>query len=48
MSSMVFEAVGRTLVLVHNKDYPTDAEWDAYLHALARSSVMGTSGAASS
>ncbi len=33
-SNMVFEAVGRTLVVVHNKDFPSDAEWDAYLDAL--------------
>jgi len=34
VSNMVFEAVGRTLVVVHNRDFPTDAEWDAYLQAL--------------
>lgn len=32
--NMVFEAVARTLVIVHNKDFPSDAEWDAYLEAL--------------
>jgi hypothetical protein len=34
VGNMVFQAVGRTLLVVHNKDYPTDAEWDAYLEAL--------------
>lgn len=57
VSNMVFEAVGRTLVVVHNKDFPTDAEWDAYLQALVahlehgdnrRSLVLTEGGAPSS
>jgi hypothetical protein len=32
--NMVFEAIGRTLVVVHSRDFPSDAEWDAYLQAL--------------
>lgn len=31
---MVFEAVGRTMVVIHNQDFPSDQEWDAYLNAL--------------
>lgn len=34
LSNMAFEPVGRTLVIVHNNDFPTDAEWAAYLEAL--------------
>ncbi|MBX5483606.1 MAG: hypothetical protein IRZ16_17425 [Myxococcaceae bacterium] len=54
---MAFEAVGRTLVIVHNANYPTDAEWDAYLQALLahvtqwkdrRSLVLTAGGAPSS
>lgn len=53
--NMAFEVVGRTFVLVHNKDYPTDAEWDAYLQALGahlsikdRRSLVVTEGGAPS
>lgn len=35
-SNMVFEAVGRTLVIVHSKDFPSDAEWNAYLEVLGK------------
>ena len=34
LSNMVFEVIGRTIVVVHNEDFPTDAEWDPYLEAL--------------
>ena len=54
-SNMFFKAVGRTLVVVHNKDYPTDAEWDAYLKLLRdhlrerdRRSIVVTPGGAPS
>lgn len=32
--NLVFAALGRTLVVVHNREFPSDAEWDAYLEAL--------------
>ena len=54
--NMVFEAVGRTLVVVHSKDFPSDEEWDGYLEALrahisewkARRSLVLTEGGAPS
>lgn len=40
-ANMVFEAVGRTLVIVHNRDFPSDAEWDGYLGSLGAQLAQG-------
>ncbi len=39
--SLLFERVGKTLVLVHNQHPVDDAEWDAYLEEVRRGGITG-------